>query len=263
MRQVPDKLLACSILISTGKASGSGFIMNFEDSCYLVTAKHVLYNENCDFWNEEISIACPAGEVSDSTIRRYNIKLKDAACYYSNKSDIAIIKYGTAKQKEGESVWQIKVANGFERIEDSVNNPIMIRSGAIKKIDEVFVSNDIYLFGYPTSLSIVGMQEIFDNKRPLLRKGIVASINKKNNTIILDCPVYPGNSGGPVLQVVHSNNKKAYFLIGVVSKYIPYTQEWINNRDNKIRNIEYLNSGYSIAVSMDEVFDLIRSKSNF
>ena len=80
----------------------------------------------------------------------------------------------------------------------------------------------------------------------------------KTKTIILDCPVYGGNSGGPVIQLFRSNNGvDEYKIIGVVSHYIPYVQEWVNSRDKLIHK-EYLNSGYSVITSFDPVLELIQ-----
>jgi hypothetical protein len=68
----------------------------------------------------------------------------------------------------------------------------------MRKFADVLISNDVYIFGYPSS---VGHSGQLDHTRPLLRKGIVAGKNEAKNTIILDCPVHQGNSGGLALQI--------------------------------------------------------------
>lgn len=95
-----------------------------------------------------------------------------------------------------------------------------------------------------------------------MRKGIIAGVNEINKTILLDCPVFYGNSGGPVIQIdIESNTTLPgltynYHIIGIVTQFIPYEESW-ENRNNHLINKEWFNSGYSVAVSIDKVFELI------
>ena len=70
----------------------------------------------------------------------------------------------------------------------------------IKTLDEVIVGNDVIMYGYPTSLGLEKIAQI-DPLRPLLRKGIVAGKNIQRSSLVLDCPAYFGNSGGPVFEI--------------------------------------------------------------
>ena len=127
----------------------------------------------------------------------------------------------------------------------------------IKRFDEVLVSNDIYVFGYPSS---IGLKEIpqLDYKKPLLRKGIIAGKNERNNTIILDCPIYYGNSGGPVIEVDEVSAFETKFrLIGVISQIIPFAETW-HNTTQQYSYATLSNSGYSVATSTEAIFDLIK-----
>src|SRR5438552_267375 len=72
----------------------------------------------------------------------------------------------------------------------------------LKTYAHVLTANDVFVFGYPSSIGLKNIPQI-DYDRPLLIKGIVAGKNAKANTIVLQGFVYPGNSGGPVLQVQH------------------------------------------------------------
>jgi hypothetical protein len=117
---------------------------------------------------------------------------------------------------------------------------------AVQTFDHVLVGNEAVIFGYPTSLHLENMPEL-DVRRPLLRKGIVAGINPQTHSIILDSPVYFGNSGGLVMEIDTENVfQKFYHVIGVVSKYVPYAEA---------THTFFIatNSGYSIAVPMDRV----------
>lgn len=90
-----------------------------------------------------------------------------------------------------------------------------------------------------------------------MRKGIVANIHREKGTIILDCPSYKGNSGGIVIEVTGDGALGySYRTIGVVSQRIPIKREDVDNED-ELKDSDLLNSGYSVVVSMDKIFELI------
>jgi hypothetical protein len=74
-------------------------------------------------------------------------------------------------------------------------------------------------------------------------------------SIILDCAVYFGNSGGPVIQVEPYSPFQTHFaVIGVVSEYVPFADHG--------RRFQYLNkSGYAVAVPMNFVLELLKAGS--
>jgi hypothetical protein len=109
------------------------------------------------------------------------------------------------------------------------------------------------VFGYPVSLGIKDVT----GYRPLLRKGIVAGKNIQSNAIILDCPAYYGNSGSLVIEKeVISTDTSKFMAIGVVSRFAPFIEEWYN-KQHKYSNFEVTNSGYTFAVPMDIVLELL------
>ena len=113
------------------------------------------------------------------------------------------------------------------------------------------------MFGYPTSLSLVPNPKI-DFQRPLLRKGIVAGENPAQHSLILDCPAYQGDSGGPILEVDPESPFETHFkIIGVMSSFVPFADTWINQHFG-YTNTTLQNSGYSIATPMDFVLELIK-----
>lgn len=87
-----------------------------------------------------------------------------------------------------------------------------------------------------------------DIKLPLLRKGIIAGKNTVLKIIVLDSPVYQGNSGGLVLEVERECGQENYKAIGVITNLVPFTKD-----DSE----KFQNSGYSVAVPMDSVLELI------
>jgi hypothetical protein len=123
---------------------------------------------------------------------------------------------------------------------------------AIARLNEVLVGNDAYLFGYPSSLALGPVPQI-DPRRPLLRKGIVAGINDATHSIILDCPSYFGNSGGPVIEADQVTLVLRHFrIIGVVDQYVPYS-------DGGKTFFINANSGYSVIIPMDFVLELVNA----
>ncbi|HSR12087.1 MAG TPA: hypothetical protein VLS90_11650 [Thermodesulfobacteriota bacterium] len=121
-----------------------------------------------------------------------------------------------------------------------------LRKGSYKLFSDVLLGNTVYVFGYPTS--ITRLSPALNIRMPLLRKGIVAGRNNSLKTIILDCPMYYGNSGGMVLEIEDVGSEKKAFAVGVISQLVPFEQEWVGN------------SGYSIATPMDFLEELIGPK---
>jgi len=133
----------------------------------------------------------------------------------------------------------------------SVNEKFM------KKYSDVIVSNDMFLLGYPSSLGTGDMSQL-DISKPLVRKGIVAGLNDNLKRLILDCFSYPGNSGGPVIDIREKGlGSYEWNIIGVLIQYVPFVDEITLNRSGQVIGNRNSNSGYSIAEPMDKVLDLI------
>ncbi|HET6514147.1 MAG TPA: trypsin-like peptidase domain-containing protein [Thermodesulfovibrionales bacterium] len=144
----------------------------------------------------------------------------DGKIKYHPSIDVALIKIGTT------------VISGEKRSLDISAGAIKKKSagitaigtGSIKLYKDVLVGNTVYAFGYPVSVT---NNPLLDVRAPLIRKGIVAGKNDKIKTIILDCPLHPGNSGGLVLEVekVLPGGSEEYRAIGLVTNSIPFRKE--------------------------------------
>jgi hypothetical protein len=87
--------------------------------------------------------------------------------------------------------------------------------------------------------------------RPLLRKGIVAGKNPQRRSLILDSPIYFGDSGGPVFEIDRELLETRFRLIGVVREYVPFAE-------STCTSMQLQNSGYSVAAPMDAALNLIQ-----
>lgn len=228
-----------------GKSTGSGFFFNYHENDYLITAKHVLFDDEDKLRCKSIVVSSQNYKGNEADIRIYEVDSDTAEFKKSQVDDIAIIKIG--KFQTGELIESITM------IQEGNITPISINQDNIRLLDDIKIANDVFLVGFPTSLIFQNAKH-FDPRRPLLRKGIVAGINSLDNTFIIDCSAYYGNSGGPIIEQGEDGELR---LIGVVSRYIPFVIEWRNNREKSITHNEFLNSGYSVCVPTDAIIKLL------
>lgn len=258
IRAIPDDNLALpvSITLKTG-GSGSGFYLRGKKFIYLVTAKHVLFD-----LRTEILTADSADIVSyqkDPAIfspTTFSIDLK--ALHVSGKikhkgRDIVAVQIGEYKHLSKDD----NPISFFHEItsKDKYLNIVAAELSGLTKFEGVAITEDVFISGYPKSIGIGHNQ--FDYERPLFRRGVVAGLNYPNKSIILDCIVYPGNSGGPVIQVENlADGSRKITVIGIVIQLIPFSGSWINNQFVH-SDTSFTNSGYSVAESIDSVLDLL------
>ena len=150
---------------------------------------------------------------------------------------------------------ELEPVSGVSILSESTGTMVAARLRTLARFSDVRISNTVVVFGYPLTIGLPATPQI-DFSRPLLRSGIVAGTNTLRKTIILDVPVNPGNSGGPVLQLPPDASPGGPLrIIGVVTQFIPFLQDTVPPGPQKIAT----NSGYAVAASMDPVLDLIAS----
>jgi hypothetical protein len=166
---------------------------------------------------------------------------------YHPSSDVAAVRMGKIERGTHESdVGELWAKN----LTETVPHTVSVDDMGFKKFDQVHVSNEVFMFGYPTSLS--GLIPEIDIKLPLLRKGIVAGKNLEKEAIIIDCPAFFGNSGGLVVEIERFRSGEVRTLaIGIISKLIPYQERWAEN------------SGYTVVVPMDRLEELISNEAPY
>lgn len=264
MRNIPDNNLSYPVFIQLDNGgTGSAFLFDALKKRYLVTAKHVIFDARSQkLHGKSARITCQNDNVKSEQVFIFNLDLSKLAlskriiCHPS--SDVCVIHlFDEEINSESPNYGRLVLVDGVtHHLGSDEGIFISISLENIILFDDVLVSNDVYLYGYPTSLGLSDHKQ-FNPNAPLLRKGIVAGLNRANKSIILDCAVYFGNSGGPVIQVEDLNNGTfSHKIIGVVSEYVPFQENWVNSRNGAV-NTQVSNSGYSVAVSMDKVIETL------
>ena len=258
-RVVSDDPLVFAAHIKLGNGSyGSGFYVNDGKYLYLVTAKHVLHKiinnaiSNTLIDNNAV-IECYSRNVHSKITIYAKLDILDSATHIKRHpvKDIAIIRIASLGGNK------ILVNNGVKIQND--NNAILTSTPItmLRQYDNVSIGNDIYVFGFPASIGIQDFPQI-EYDKPLLKKGILAGKNDKAKTLILDCFIYWGNSGGPVLEVDEETFvSKSFHIIGIVTQYVPLFDRWENvQRQSKL---DVSNSGYSVAEPVDDIIYLMQN----
>ena len=259
-RSVPDDNLAYPVLISLRLKNGltnygSGFYFNAADGVYLVTARHVLFppqpgDQKIELLDANVELMSYSKEIS--TEKRIVLSASLSALNAIGKikahplRDVAVLKIADTIHP----TMNLNYTAGI-----SINAPknatlLGVPRENIKLYDEVLVGNDVILYGYPLSLVQPDKNSKLDPLRPLLRRGLIAGLNDSRRTIILDCPVYRGNSGGPAVEIEPEDLQEKLRIIGVATEFVPLIE---GAEDFLVQ----FNSGYSIVEPMDGVLELI------
>lgn len=262
-REIPDDNLAYPVLIQLIGTSGvgSGFYFNIHSATYLVTAKHVLMDPatgklrstRAQLISYPGNSSLPGRNLIEADLSQL---LQSGDLVPHQSQDVLVMRIGTTEIGPDSSSGSrpIHALKGITFKETA--GIVGVGSDGVKTFDSVLISNDVIVFGYPTS---IGLQQIpqIDSERPLLRRGIVAGQNLKTRSIIIDCPAYYGNSGGPVLQVEHQPFGAQFRVIGVVLQFVPFAETWANVTHGYV-NTTLTNSGYTVVAPMDFVLELIK-----
>ncbi|MFT7637543.1 MAG: hypothetical protein ACI9Y8_001320 [Candidatus Omnitrophota bacterium] len=270
---LPDDLLLQPALITLNNqagSSGTGFFVHWTDGhLYLVTAKHVFLTMDkatgeYKLRSDKATVLCYPREQHFKDALRFHLDLpklyREQKLRSHPSRDIIVVRFtqGDSINHPNEAKKR-RMIDGVQQAADSGEGTInAFPPNALLPFEQTAVSNDVYIFGYPNSLGIKNVPQI-EYEKPLLRKGIVAGKNYQLKTLILDCPSFYGNSGGPVVQVESvSFGVNEFRLIGVVSQFIPFEDGWINLRHG-LKNTQLENSGYSVVMPTDNVVELLKS----
>ena len=231
---------ATFISINNGDFFGSGFRIVAKNFEYIITAKHVIFNQDKLLNEVWIKSRNYYGETYDAYDAIIDLTEDNVKTF--GESDIAIIilheKFGLHINTKGHDI-------SYAELTD------------LKRFEDIRISENIFLVGFPSSL--VTKDDFYENDRPLLRYGIVAGKNINKNTFIIDSIAYYGVSGGPIVSIDAQNN---ITLIGIVSRYIPFITEWKNKYELSLIRHDFYNSGYAVCERLDEIINFIEIYDN-
>jgi hypothetical protein len=251
-RAIPDDNLAYPVLITGNNIAGSGFYLNTDKGTFLVSAKHVIFDPATGKLRSPIiEVRSYSKDPSDSNPNIFELNLSVLEVKGHQTQDVAVVKIADFGESPTAGV-PIR-ANLLPGVLAKAINPNGIPGVSrdiVKPFDQVLVGNDVIVFGYPTSLDLKDLAQL-DPMRPLLRRGLVAGENLNRRSLVIDCPVYPGNSGSLVLEIDPEVIGYHLFVIGVVSQFVPFA-------DTAKYFTMLSNSGYSIATPMDFVLELTK-----
>ena len=141
-----------------------------------------------------------------------------------------------------------------------------------EKASDIGISegDGVYVLGFPQGN--IGTE---NRNFVIVRQGCVARVQDwlsgERQNILIDAPVYPGNSGGPVVLKPESiavqntkSNSRAY-LVGMVESYIPYQDTAISPQTGRPRVVFEENSGLANVIPGDvllETIEMALPKSN-
>lgn len=258
MRDLPDDNLRYPVLVELGGGSGSGFYFRTDNKVFLVTARHVLYNvadKTIPLRDNRLKLTSYDKDLLIETPIELTVDLSVTPVRKNDLKDIVLVEIADIKTGSSETTF----VKGVTSLSSGSPQVVVVQSVSLKKFNEVLVSNEVFIIGYPNSLGIPDNPQI-ESKKPLLRKGIVAGKNSTNGTIILDCPVYFGNSGGIAIEIERvSPFEIKYQVIGVISEFIPFVER-LKSLQLGYTNLNFENSGYSVVVPIDTILELTSEK---
>lgn len=130
-----------------------------------------------------------------------------------------------------------------------------MKGGTVNEGDRVFV------LGFPMGLVSPERQYV------ICRSGIIARIrdylDERTRDYLVDAPVFPGNSGGPVvlcpsaLAIDGTKAPERADLIGLVKSYVPYRDVAISAQTQKPRITFEENSGLTAVEPMDAILETV------
>ncbi len=130
------------------------------------------------------------------------------------------------------------------------------------KNEEITEGDRIFVLGFP-------MGQISPERQYVIcRGGYIARIRDfledKTTDFLIDAPVFPGNSGGPIIicpSIAAIEGTKPVTdanLIGIVKSYIPYNDMAISQQTNKPRISFEENSGLAIVEPVNAIIETVK-----
>lgn len=220
---------------------------------YLITNKHVLEGKNQILLRLNPKAATqPKGYALNLINPQNGEKLWKG--HYSKKVDVAVIPVN----------FPLFQAENMQVSFFKDNNHTLDSKGME---DKGFSEGDsVFALGFPVSL--VGDK----SNSVIVRGGTIARIRdtfkKPSEPFLIDTTVFPGNSGGPVVnkpEMMAIEGTKSVGdanLIGIIASYVPYRDFAVSRQTGNLRVIFEENSGLSNVFSIDCIRATVRGFEN-
>ena len=121
----------------------------------------------------------------------------------------------------------------------------------------------IYVLGFPMGIMAPNRQYVIS------RTGIIArlrdTIEGINNDFMIDSMIFPGNSGGPVINkpeiisIEGTNSVPSPYLIGIVASYLTYSDTAVSKQTGQSRVVFEENSGLAVVIPADYILETINT----
>lgn len=244
--------------------TGSGFLFSHSNGVFLVTARHVLFNPAAsNTWNLKGTNLILSGFATNRAVpiigsanigELHRIKL----AFPHQERDIAVVHLAVHSDSGPRTLGIGDASNPgvfAQLVTLPERMPQLVSIDTVRPFSELQPGDTSYVLGYPTSVT-TKFPDVLDVRRPLIRQALIADTDPIRKHIVLDCAVYKGNSGGPVMVVDESNLFPKLYSVGVVSKFVPFPEEW-QNTEFGFKYVTTSNSGYSIVEPLDFALELM------
>ncbi len=221
----------------TRVSTGTALYVSYKDRRYLVTAKHVLFDEvmaSQKVREKQIglrdwkSFDAIAPRVSVRTPFMFFNKRKEINTYavYNNNFALDEMPYFLISDSTGDGIGVLSLQEKNYKMLDTVLQKNGFIPIALEKVccnEDVQVLDDIYVIGYPEMVSIVGKVNLkpglnspqsTDIVSSFIVKGTVSMYEPNIQHYYVDLTITPGNSGSPVIK-----DGKLVGIVSAINKY--------------------------------------------
>jgi hypothetical protein len=246
------------VVQESGDGAGTGFFVRDSISWYLVTAKHlVLDAKSGKLLAEKYNVLAWSQDLSRDERSNVSLRIKTALdsgkVFYNTKDDVVAIELG--KVKNGKEYSFNSYASLVSGSKAGIIKPVAIGVG--EEFKNIHLGDAVLLFGYPTALGLKPMPQ-FDYDKPMVRSGIIGGKFEERHNLVIDCPVFAGNCGSPVLRKADGKMKLVGILVSNIPSFDPNLEA--NGGKRTEESIYQNNSGYGLVVPMDVVGELVKGK---
>lgn len=214
---------------------------------FLATNRHVFHGKTKGFlrFNPE----------SGETARQYEIALVDASgkplwlAHQDPAIDVALLGVNGNLLRDHGIRFAFFASDGH----------VLTRSRALET--GVTEGDGVFVLGFPFGLVGGGRNFV------VVRHGIIARIRdcleSGQKDFLIDCPIFPGNSGGPVVNrpaaiaIQDTKQLTSANLVGIVAGYLPFRDVAISQQTGNPRIIFEENSGLASVVPVDYIQEVI------